>query len=269
MKHFSSQFIKLVDKQNGVKEIILTRPKVKNALSADMIADLTLTIKNLSEIYDSHELRLVILKGEGNVFSAGADLRYMQEQAEKSFEENLEDANALGEMFYALTALPCPVISAVKGAAIGGGLGLCVCSDFVLAENSAKFATSEVKLGLVPAVISPYIIRKIGVSHASHLMLTGTAISAEQAQRITLVNEVASTENFENALEKVVQSFLMAGPNAARLTKELIQKASPLPDTVLFEFTAQKIALTRSSKEGKQGLQCFFDKKKPNWCPEK
>lgn len=264
---FSSSFIKLVEHQNGVKEIIFDRPDVKNALNEDMIADFTALLKSLAKIHDPTKLRLVILKGEGNIFSAGADLHYMREQAQKNYQQNLEDATTLGEMFYNLSALPCPVICAVKGAAIGGGLGLCVCSDFVLADKNAKFATSEVKLGIVPAVISPYIIRKIGLSHASHLMLTGIMIDANHALQMGLVNQIVTSDDFDKELQKVTQNFLMAGPNSARLTKELIQKSSPLPDPMLFEFTSQKIALARSSKEGKQGLKCFFDKTKPDWCP--
>ena len=267
MKHFSSPYFKINDLKTGVKEIIFSRKEVKNALNADMIADLTSLFQKIAQVSNPHELRVVVLNGEGDVFSAGADLNYMREQAEKSFEENLEDANLLGELFFTLTSIPCPVISAVKGAAIGGGLGICVCSDFVLAEKKARFATSEVKLGIVPAVIGPYIIRKIGVSHASHLMLTGSLIDTNKAEQIGLINQITTAEEFEKSLSDVIDSFLMAGPNAARLTKELIQRTSPLPDPVLFEFTAQRIALARSSKEGKQGLECFFSKSKPNWCP--
>lgn len=267
MKPFSSPFVKFEEKPHGVKEITFTRPDVKNAFNAQMISDLCDIFSFLSQIEDPNKLRLVVLRGEGNTFCAGADLNYMTEQSSKSFEENLKDAQKLGEMFFHLTNLPCPILSAVQGAAIGGGLGLCSCSDFVLAEENALFSTSEVRLGLVPAVISPYVIRRIGTTHASHLMLTGERINSVQAVKIGLANQTCAKDEFEQTLTKTIESFLTAEPKAAWITKELIQKSSPLPDQVLFDYTAHQIALARSSKEGKEGLRYFFEKKRPHWCP--
>jgi len=263
----ASPYFQIQNLPQGVKKIIFTRPKVKNAFDQQMILELKTCFESLIEIKQQNDLRLVILTGEDQMFCAGADLNYMREQSHKSFEENSHDANLLGKMFFALASIPCPVISAVKGAAIGGGLGLCACSDFVLAENKAIFATSEVKLGLVPAVISPYIIRKIGVSSASHLMLTGSKIDTQQAHKIGLVNQITSPEQYELNLENLIESFLTAGPNAARMTKKLIHAISPLPDQKTFDDTVKTIALARSSDEGQEGLNSFFEKKKASWCP--
>lgn len=257
--------IKLEEYEKGVKKVILSRPNVKNAFNSDMIEEITTIFTTFSNVQDPNDLRLIILAGDGDVFCAGADLKYMQEHANKNFDENLIDAQKLGEMFFQIANVKCPVISAVHGAAIGGGLGLCACSDYVIATEKTIFATSEVRLGLIPAVISPYIVRKIGVTHASHLMLTGEKISAQHALTAGLVNFLASAGDFENKLNDIIGSFLMAEPNAAWMTKELIQKASPLPDSMLSDYTARQIAFARSSQAGREGLRYFFEKKQPHW----
>lgn len=257
--------VRIEDYRSGVKKIILDRPDKKNAFNSKMIEEITTVFSAFSNVQNPTDLRLVILIGNGDIFCSGADLNYMREQADKNFEENLVDAKKLSEMFFQIANAKCPVISAVRGAAIGGGLGLCACSDYVLGAESAVFATSEVRLGLIPAVISPYIIRKIGVAHASHLMLTGERITASRAHQIGLINQVISDTEFMNTLDKTIQSFLMAEPNAAWMTKELIQKSSPLPDSMISEYTARQIAFARSSKEGREGLRYFFEKKQPHW----
>ena len=176
----------------------------------------------------------------------------------------------LGRMFGRLGRFPVPVVSHVQGAAIGGGLGLAVCSDFVLADPMAVFATSEVTLGLVPAVISPYIVRKLGLAHAAPLMLTGRRIQAREALASGLVQRlVEPTESSDEALSRVLREFLSAGPEAARATKELLLRIAPPPGRELLEFTAGAIAAARASAEGQAGLQAFFNKTAPAWvCPE-
>jgi len=255
--------IKVESLPSGVKKIIFARPDIRNAFHAEMISEITESLINLSTMSD---IRLLILEGEGKVFCAGADLNYMKEQAKKTQEQNLEDARRLGEMFYALASFPTPVLCAVKGAAIGGGLGLTVCADYVLCEEKTIFATSEVLLGIIPGVISPYIIRKIGIAKASYFMLSGKKMNATEAHDIGLVNKVTSEEYFSADLEKVTKEFLLAGPNAARKTKELIKNCSPLPSKAQMEFCAQSIAAARSTEEAQQGLSSFFLKKIPDWC---
>jgi len=249
----------------GVMRLVLDRPQVRNAFNSQMIRELSQVLGELAALPEDR-LRLLLLEGEGNVFCAGADLAYMKEQAEAGAERNLENARELGRMFSSLAGFPAPVVSCVRGAAIGGGLGLAVCSDFVLADPKAVFATSEVMLGLVPAVISPYIVRKLGLAHAAPLMLTGRRILARDALASGLVQRLVEPEETgEEALDKVLREFLCAGPRAARATRELLRRIAPLPGPDLFEHTAGAIAAARASSEGQAGLQAFFQKSAPSW----
>lgn len=249
----------------GVKRIVLSRPDVRNAFDETMIAELRDVLDHLAGVSEVEHMRLLLLEGEGKVFSAGADLGYMKRLAARSQEESLEDARLLARLFYALADFPAPVIAVVQGAAIGGGLGLSVCADYVLADEGALFATSEVLLGIVPAVISPYIIRKIGLAHAAPMMLTGRRVVASEAKELGLVQQVVLPSARSTALQDVVLDFLAAGPEAARRTKELIKRAQPLPDTELIELTARQISEARSSAEGRKGLEAFFSKTPPAW----
>ena len=250
---------------HGVLRIVLARPEVRNAFNAQMIQELARALEDLAALPEA-ALRLLLLEGEGTVFCAGADLGYMQEQATAGNGANLESARELGRMFRTLAGFPVPVVSFVRGAAIGGGMGLAVCSDFVLAEPQALFATSEVRLGLVPAVISPYVVRKLGLAHAAPLMLTGRRIQAREALLSGLVQRLVDPgEPCEAALSRVLREFLAAGPQAARATRELLARIAPLPGPELFERTAAAIAAARASAEGQAGLGAFFQRTAPGW----
>ncbi len=249
----------------GIKRIVLARPDVRNALDETMVSELRDVLDHLATIPDPEQMRLLLVAGEGKVFCSGADVGYMKRLAGKTLEESLEDAKGLASLFYKLADFPTPVIAAVQGAAIGAGLGLTVASDFVLAEETAVFATSEVLLGIVPGVISPYVIRKIGLAAATPLMLTGRRIEAREAAAWGLATKVASSAELENALQDVVLDFLAAGPEAQRRTKELLKRAQPLPGPELIEFTAEAIAQARCSPEGRKGLEAFFSKAPPAW----
>lgn len=251
--------------RHGVKRLVLSRPDVRNAFDEKMMEELAEVLKQLEGIPDPDQMRLLVLTGEGKVFSAGADLGYMKRLSSQGEAESLVDAKGLAGLFYALASFPAPVICAVRGAAIGGGLGLTVCADYVLAEDNASFATSEVRLGLVPAVISPYIVRKIGLANAAPLMLSGRRIKAPEARELGVVQHVTSAERFDAALQEVVREFLQAGPEAARRTKKLLLKEAPLPDPELVTFTAETIAQARSSEEGRRGLDSFFKKTASPW----
>ncbi|BDU72019.1 enoyl-CoA hydratase-related protein [Mesoterricola silvestris] len=253
---------------HGVKRLVLDRPQVCNAFDAAMIRELSLAMAELAAIQDPAEMRLLVLEGEGPVFCSGADLAYMKEQGAAAQEQNLENARELGRMFTRLASFPAPVLCCVRGAAIGGGLGLAACSDFVLAEPAAVFATSEVMLGLVPAVIGPFVVRKLGLGGAAPLMLTGRRLRGTEALEAGLAQRLIDPgESAEEALSRVLREFLAAGPRAARATKELLRRITPLPDPELFEFTAHAIAAARMSAEGQEGLKAYFHKAPPPWRP--
>jgi methylglutaconyl-CoA hydratase len=249
----------------GVKRIVLSRPDVRNALDETSIHELVDVIDHLATMPDPEQMRLLLVAGEGKVFCAGADIGYMKRLGAKSFEESFEDAKGLASLFYKLADFPTPVVTVVQGAAIGAGLGLSVASDFVLAEEGAVFATSEVLLGIVPGVISPYVVRRIGLAAAAPLMLTGRRLEAREASSIGLASKVVPPAELEKALQGVVLDFLAAGPEAQRRTKELLKRALPLPGPEHIDFTAEAIARARSSPEGKKGLEAFFAKAPPAW----
>lgn len=249
----------------GVKRLVLSRPKVRNAFDEATMAEIKQELARLAGMQKPERMRLLVVTGDGKLFSAGADIGYMKRLSERGEEESLEDARSLAELFHHLADFPAPVLGAVRGAAIGGAFGLTVCMDHVLAEEDAVFATSEVRLGIVPAVISPYIVRKLGIANAASLMLSGRRIRAHEAMRLGLVQQVATPEKFDEALQEIILDFLFAGPHAARRTKTLLKKASPLPPPELVEFTAGQIAQARCSEEGQAGLKAFFEKTPPPW----
>lgn len=253
----------------GVVNVILNRPEVRNAFNAKMISEMNEVFAELAAVRDAARMRVLLLSGEGSVFCAGADLNYMREQAKGNEAQSLQDARQLATLFYRLASFPTTVITAVRGAAIGGGFGLVCCSDVVVADAKAVFATSEVRLGIVPGVISPYIVRRVGLGRASAPMLSGERMTAQDACSVGLVNKVIDTASglsaFNEVVLKLINEHLAAGPNAVRRTKELLRRISPLPDPGLFEFTAQAIAMARCTEEGQHGLECFFEKTSPSW----
>lgn len=251
--------------ENGAWRMVLNRPAVKNAFNAEMISEISDGLKKLLTLHPD-DLRLLILSGEGPVFCAGADLNYMRQQASADLSDNIKDARMLGQMFFRLASFPVPVLAEIQGAAVGGGFGLAVCADVVLARPQTQFATSEVKLGLVPGVISPYVMRKLNLGHASYMMLSGGKILADEALRYGIVNRIAPVE--AGVLKEMVDELLQAGPQSARRTKELIRHASPLPPPETFEYTVRAIADARVAPEAQAGLAAFFDKKSPAWKPE-
>lgn len=264
---YSFDHIQVIKENTGVYKILLDRPQKKNALHREMIVELISAIEKLASITKPKEMRLLLLEGEGSCFCAGADLNAMQAQKIASCEENYEDALILGNLFYQLASFPTTVMSIVHGAVIGGGFGLACCSDMVFVKEKAVFLTSEVLLGLIPAVISPYVVRKLGVTHASRVMLTGQKIDQDVAMQWGLVNGVfaGSADDISHRIDEEIANQMKAAPQAVRKTKELILKASPLPDEKTRTWTAQQIAQTRVGDEAQSGLQCFFDKSPPPW----
>jgi methylglutaconyl-CoA hydratase len=266
---FVGKHVEVRTESHGVKRLRLLRSDIRNAFHAEMIQELIMCLEML--LLQSHptQFRLLILEGEGTVFCSGADISYMKKQSEETYESNLKDANQLGQLFYLLSRIPTPVVSIVQGAAIGGGLGLVACSDVVITEPSAIFATSEVLIGIVPAVISPYIIRKMGVGKTSPFLLSGRKMTALECQQIGLVHYISNSPSELNHFAKeICDSFRKAGPQALRYTKELIFLSHPLPSHEIREKTSEYIAKARCSDEGREGMSCFFQKRTPNWMEE-
>jgi methylglutaconyl-CoA hydratase len=240
-----------IERDGRVLRVAMARPERRNAFDAALIDELA------AAFADVGDARAVVLSGDGPSFSAGADVEWMRSSVNLSYEENVADALRLRAMLDAIDSCPAPVVARVQGHALGGGCGLAACSDIVIAEPGAHFAFSEVKLGIVPAVISPFALAKIGTGAARRYFVTGERFSAEVALRIGLVHEVA--EDLDAAVDRVVAELLSAGPEAARAAKELAR--APLAA----EETARRIAAHRTSDEGQEGLRAFLEKRPPGW----
>lgn len=252
----------LVSENKGVLTVALNRPDVRNAFSPEMISELTQVFKSAAT---NKDLRVILLKGEGKAFCAGADLAYMREMAGFTFEKNQADAKELHAMFEAIFSCPVPVVAKVHGSAFGGGLGLIAASDIVVAEEKAQYCFSEVKLGLAPAVISNFVLRKTTLGHAGPWMLTGQVFSTAEALQMGLVHFSFDFSGVESLIENVLQGFRECGPEAIRETKKLIQKVPSLSFEDAKELTSRVIAERRSSAEGQEGLAAFLEKRKPDW----
>jgi methylglutaconyl-CoA hydratase len=240
-----------VERDGPVLRMTLARPDTRNAFDAALIAELA------EAFVDIGRARAIILAGDGPSFSAGADVDWMRASADLSLEENVADANALRKMLEAIDGCLAPVVARVQGHALGGGAGLVAASDIAIAARDTLFAFSEVKLGIIPAVISPFALAKIGPGAARRYFVTGERFDAEIALRIGLVHEVA--DDVDAAVDRVVGELLSAGPQAARWAKRLVRERPDGPET------AQWIAARRTSDEGQEGLRAFVEKRKPNW----
>jgi methylglutaconyl-CoA hydratase len=248
-----------------VARVSLSRPDVHNAFNATLIAALKRTFLTLAaEAPD--RLRAAVLGGDGPSFCAGADVTWMRASLALSVEENELDAMAMAEMFDAIDRCPVPVIARVHGAALGGGMGLCAVSDLVVAEAGAKFGFTETRLGILPAVISPFVVAKIGETHARALFPGGRRFDATRALRIGLVHEVVEGEAaLDAAVDTAVADVLAAGPTAARAAKGVIREVRGLPHESTRWHTARKIAGQRAGAEGQEGLRAFLERRAPAW----
>ncbi len=248
----------LVEKKREVLYITLNRPEVRNAFDDALI-------KEITQAFQNAEARVVVLAGAGKVFCAGGDLQWMQKTIHFSEEENLADAQALADMFLAVDECPCPVVARVHGAAFGGGLGLISACDIAIAAEGTKFCFSEVKLGLAPAVISPFALRRMGLTHARRYFLTAEVFDAEEAKRIGLISQVAPYEELDHAVNSVVEALLSVGPHAVREAKSLLRRTAHLPLSEALPLCTQAIAKLRVSPEGQEGVKAFLEKRPPNW----
>ncbi|NNH77796.1 enoyl-CoA hydratase/isomerase family protein [Acinetobacter sp. ANC 5380] len=256
------QFLQL-EQQNQVATVWINRAELHNAFNTQVIEELHACFQALNTRDD---VRVVVLAGRGKSFSAGADLNWMKQAGQSSQAENQADALKLAKMLQSLATLKQPTIARVHGIAFGGGMGLASACDICIASSDAKFATSEVRLGLAPSTISPYVIRAIGARQASRYFLTAERITAEQAQKIGLVHEVTAVEELDSKIDEIVQALLLGGPAAQTSSKQLIQMVDQqvLTEELLLQ-TAQHIAHVRQGLEAKNGLSAFLDKQSPSW----
>ncbi len=247
----------------GVATITLDRSIIHNAFDDALIAGLTAELKRLA---DEPTLRALVLAARGRSFSAGADLGWMQRSAGYSEAENLRDAQALAELMRTLDTFPRPTLAAVQGNAFAGGLGLIACCDIAIAVDTAEFAVTEVKLGLIPAVISPYLIAAIGARAARRYFLTGERFDAPTALRLGLVHEIVQPDQLPVAVERAILALLDGGPVSHGAAKELIRRVSGARvSKTLIADTAKRIAKIRVSPEGREGIAAFLEKRKPAW----
>ena len=252
----------LTSRDGPVLRLTLNRPEVRNAFDEQLIAALTAAA---AEAAEDRTLRAVVLGGNGKTFCAGADIGWMSKAIAYTQRENLSDAEDLSRMLERLDTLALPLVGRIHGAALGGGVGLAAVCDIVVAAEDAVFALSEVKLGIVPAVVAPYVLRKIGVSAARELFLTGARFSAARAKEIGLVHEIVPVEDLDAAIGRRLTEILSAGPKAVGIAKALIREIAGANPRDVIGLTTNTIASQRVSEEGQEGLRAFLEKRKPHW----
>lgn len=249
-------------RDGAVEHLTLNRPHARNAFDDEMVAELTAWAGLVRE---AAGLRAVVLAGAGPVFCAGADVAWMRRMRAATETENERDARALAAMFGAIDALPVPVIGRIHGAALGGGVGLAAVCDIVIAAETATFGFTEVRLGILPAVISPFALAKIGVSAARELMLTGARFTAARAREVGLVHVVVPEAGLDAAVEACLADILAAAPGAVASIKALIPRVANRPPADVADLTSRAIARQRASAEGQEGLSAFLERRKPSW----
>ncbi len=250
------------EKRRRVARVWLNRPEVHNAFNSTMIEEM---IAAFARIKEDPEVRVAVLTGKGRSFCAGADLNWMREVIAYTYTQNLQESLRIAELHRNLYSLPKPTIAMVNGTAIGGGTGFLSACDIAVASEDAQFGLSEVKLGLVPAAISPFVVRKIGESKAREYFLTGLRIPAVQACAIGLINEVVPRGRLEQRVEELTQQLLSSGPEALAKCKELLFEVPRMSLDEAGEYTARMIADLRISAEGQEGMTAFLEKRKPAW----
>lgn len=248
---------------DGVARVTLNRPDVRNAMNEELIADLLAVFEKVAA---DDQARFMLLTGAGDGFCAGGDLNWMRKTAEYDFEENLQDAYKLGHLMRLLFEMPKPTVALVNGHAFGGGMGLVAACDIAIAAEEAKFSLSEVKLGLIPATIAPYVVRAMGERNARRYFLTAEVFDAETAWDIGFVHEIVPRSELADAGEDMVEQLLIGGPGAQAAAKEMVFRcAEETIGDVLEEWTSRRIAEVRATDEGKEGASAFLEKRKPAW----
>lgn len=251
-----------LEKKEGIAEVCLNRPQVHNAFNEVVVKELTEVFNRLEK---DEDVWLIILTGKGKSFCAGADLNWMKKMVNYSWEENVADSLEMSKMFETIDRCPKPVLGKVNGSAFGGGVGLvCVCDIAVGCEDSL-FAFSEVKLGIIPAVISPYVAKRIGIARTRELFLSGERINGKRAAEIGLLNYAVKKEELDSKVQEKVKFLRSSGRKAMKEVKRLLRKMTELDPQSFKNFCAEKIAELRASEEGQEGLAAFLEKRKPSW----
>ncbi|HEY6959191.1 MAG TPA: enoyl-CoA hydratase-related protein [Candidatus Limnocylindria bacterium] len=256
----ASDLVHLDVDDRGIASITLRRPERRNAFDAELMAGIVDALAHVSL-----DARAVVLRSEGEAFCAGADLNWMKGMVEYSLDQNVADSRALAEMFRALDDLPMPLLARVQGAAIGGGAGLVAVADIAVASTEATFGFTEVRLGIIPAVVSPYVVRKIGVAHASALFVSGIRFDAQRALEIGLVEAVESPEELDAKLELYLDAVVAGGPHAVNAAKRLVRDVSGRPPSEVRQLTVERIAELRVSREGQEGMRAFLERRPARW----
>ena len=252
-----------ISAQGGIATVVLSRPDVRNAFNDEVIAELSQAFIQLG---DDPQVRAIVLMAEGPAFCAGADLNWMRRMADYSRDENEQDAEKLAFMLRTIYECPKPTIARVQGDVYAGGMGLVACCDMAVSVDTAHYCLSEVKLGLIPATIGPYVIRAMGPRASHRYFLTAERFSAQEALRIGFVHEVVPADQLDAAVGTWVQALLAASPNAVEECKKLVQYVADRDITrLLIDHTVKAIADIRASEEGTEGVQSFLNKRKPNW----
>ena len=245
---------------SGIARITIDRPERKNAFDAALIADLTAAVHSVDR-----SARAVVLQSAGDTFSAGADIEWMRGMADYSLEDNLADSSKLAALFRALYDLEMPLIARVQGPAIGGGAGLVAVADIAVASNDASFAFTETRLGILPAVVSPYVVRKIGPARATALFVTGSRIDAKRAYEIGLIERLVEPADLDGAIDRLVTAIRSGGPKAVNAAKRLVREVEARRIEDVAELTVRRIAEIRVSEEGQEGLRAYLERRDARW----
>ena len=250
------------EKKDQVGYVTFNRPEIHNAFNSTVIHEMH---HLFGELEGDDDLRLVVLTGEGKSFCAGADLNWMRSVIDQSFEENLTESNDLADLLYNICGFERPVIGRINGAAIGGGTGFVAVCDIAIAARSAKFSFSEVKIGVVPACIGPYVIKKMGEGKARELFITGERMKADRAFEVGLVNKVVDDDALDAEVEALIRFVLSSGPEAVAMAKKLVSEIPGMAPAEFKPYTAEMIARLRVSDEGQEGMDAFLNKRPPKW----
>ena len=252
--------VRLETDSRGVATITLAKPEVKNAFDAELIGELGSRVAEVDPA-----ARCVVLRSEGEAFCAGADVRWMRSMVDYSEAQNLADSHGLAALFAQLDSLPMPLLARVQGIAIGGGAGLVAVADIAVASSAASFAFSEVRLGIVPAVVSPYVVRRCGPAFATAAFVSGVRFDASRALQAGLVDAVDAPDHIDHTLDGFVQGILAGGPAAVTTAKRLVREVAGRSPQEVRTLTAERIAAVRVSEEGQEGMRAFIERREPRW----